>query len=108
MKLSQGFWQTFKETPADAEVISHKLMVRAGLIQKSYAGLYNYLPIGLRAMRKVENIVRDELNKAGCFEVIMSVATPAELWKESGRWDIMGAEMLRMKDRGQRDLCFSP
>ena len=82
MKLSTGFWQTFKETPNDAEVISHKLMMRAGLIQKSAAGLYNLLPMGLRTKQKIENIVRDELNKIGCFELAMTVITSGEL---SGR-----------------------
>ncbi len=108
MKLSTGFWQTFKETPNDAEVISHKLMMRAGLIQKSAAGLYNLLPMGLRTKQKIENIVRDELNKIGCFELAMTVITSGELWKESGRFNKMGRDMLKAKDRSERDLCVSP
>lgn len=108
MKLSTGFWQTYKEIPNDAEVPSHQLMLRAGLIYKTSAGLYSYLPMGLRSLQKVEKIVREELNKVGCYELMMPVITPAELWKESGRWDIFGPEMLRMKDRAGRDLCVSP
>lgn len=108
MKLSQGFWQTYKEVPADAEIPSHQLMIRAGLIHKSGAGLYNYLPMGLRSIRKVENIIREELNKIGCFEITMSVVTPGELWQETGRWDKMGGLMLRFKDKKEADLCISP
>ena len=108
MRLSKGFWQTYKETPSDAVIPSHRLMVRAGLIHKSGAGLYNYLPIGLRSIQKVENIIREELNKEDCFELNMSVVTPGELWKESGRWETMGPLMLKAKDRGGRDLCISP
>ena len=108
MKLSKGFWQTYKEVPADAEIPSHQLMLRAGLIHKSGAGLYNYLPVGYRSIRKVEQIVREELDKAGCYELLMSVVTPGELWKESGRWDKMGDLMLKFTDKGNRDLCISP
>lgn len=108
MKLSQGFWQTYKEVPADAEIPSHQLMLRAGLIHKSGAGLYNYLPMGLRSIRKVENIIREELNKIGCFEISMTVVTPGELWQETGRWDKMGGLMLRFKDKKDADLCISP
>lgn len=108
MRLSKGFWQTYKEAPTDATIPSHQLMVRAGLIHKSGAGIYNYLPIGLRAIQKVENIIREELNKDDCYEITMSVVTPGELWQESGRWDAMGALMLKAKDRGSRDLCISP
>lgn len=108
MKLSKGFWQTYKEVPNDAEIASHQLMIRAGLIHKSGAGLYNYLPMGLRSIRKVENIVREELNKKGCFEITMSVVTPGELWQETGRWDKMGGLMLRFKDKKDSDLCISP
>ena len=107
MRLSKAFWQTFKETPADAEIPSHQLMIRAGLIHKSGAGLYNYLPFGLKAIRKAERIVREELDRAGCSELLMSVVTPGELWKESGRWDKM-TEMLKFKDKGGRDVCISP
>ncbi|MGZ3788414.1 MAG: proline--tRNA ligase [Bacteriovorax sp.] len=108
MKLSQGFWQTYKEVPADAEIPSHQLMIRAGLIHKAGAGLYNYLPMGLRSIRKVENIIREELNKIGCYEVAMTVVTPGELWQETGRWDKMGGLMLRFKDKKEADLCISP
>jgi prolyl-tRNA synthetase len=108
MKLSQGFWQTYKEVPADAEIASHQLMIRTGLIHKSGSGLYNYLPMGLRSIRKVETIVREELDKIGCFEITMSVVTPGELWQETGRWDKMGGLMLRFKDKKGADLCISP
>ncbi len=108
MKLTQGFWQTYKEVPADAEIPSHQLMIRTGLIHKSGAGLYNYLPMGLRSIRKVENIIREELNKIGCFEITMTVVTPGELWQETGRWDKMGGLMLRFKDKKEADLCISP
>ncbi len=108
MRLSRGFWQTYKEAPADATIPSHQLMVRAGLIHKSGAGIYNYLPMGLRAIQKVENIIREELNRDDCYEITMSVVTPGELWQESGRWDAMGGLMLKAKDRGGRDLCISP
>ena len=108
MKLSQGFWQTYKEVPADAEITSHQLMLRSGLIHKSGAGLYNYLPMGLRSIRKVEKIIREELDAIGCFEVTMSVVTPGELWQETGRWDKMGGLMLRFKDKKNADLCISP
>ncbi len=108
MKLSKGFWQTYKEVPADAEIASHQLMIRAGLIHKSGSGLYNYLPMGLRSIRKVEKIIREELDKINCFEVTMSVVTPGELWQETGRWDKMGDLMLRFKDKKDSDLCISP
>jgi prolyl-tRNA synthetase len=108
MKLSNGFWQTYKDTPADAVIPSHQLMMRAGLIHKSAAGLYNYLPMGYRSIRKVEQIVREEMDKAGCHELLMTVVTSGELWKETGRWDKMGGEMLKFKDKGDRDLCISP
>lgn len=108
MKLSSGFWQTYKEIPAEAEIPSHQLMLRSGLIMKSGPGMYYYLPIGLRSIQKFENIVREELNKASCFEVTMPVVTPGELWKESGRWDVMGPLMLKATDRANRELCISP
>lgn len=108
MRLSQGYWQTYKETPSDAEVISQQLMLRAGLIYKTAGGLYTYLPMAFKTLKKVEKIVREELDKIGCFEIQMPVMTPAELWKESGRWDSMGGQMLKVKDRAERDLCFSP
>jgi prolyl-tRNA synthetase len=108
MRASRTLIATVKETPADAEVISHQLMLRAGLIRKLAAGLYTWLPLGLRVLRKVEAIVRDEMDRAGAQEVLMPAVQPAELWQESGRWDQMGEEMLRLKDRHQRDFCFGP
>ncbi len=108
MRASRTLIATVKETPADAEVISHQLMLRAGLIRKLAAGLYTWLPLGLRVLRKVEAIVREEMNRAGAQEVLMPAVQPAELWQESGRWDQMGEEMLRLKDRHQRDFCFGP
>lgn len=108
MKLSQGFWQTYKEVPADAEIPSHQLMLRAGLILKTSSGLYTHLPMGLRVIQKFEKIVREELNKINCHELLPPFVTPGELWKESGRWDAMGPEMLRATDRLDRDICLSP
>jgi len=108
MRLSNGFWQTYKEHPNDATIPSHQLMIRAGLIQKSSAGLYNFLPFGLRAVQKVEKIIREEMNKIGAMEISMSIVTPGELWHESGRWDSMEGQMLRAKDRAGRDICLSP
>lgn len=108
MKLSKGFWQTYKEAPSEATIPSHQLMLRAGLIQKSQAGLYNFLPLGLRSLQKVEKIIREEMNKIGAMEVSMSVVTPGELWQESGRWDSMEGLMLKAKDRAGRDICLSP
>ncbi len=108
MKASQFFISTLKEAPADAEIVSHKLMTRAGFIKKLGAGLYNYMPMGLRTIRKVENIIRDELNKAGCVELVMPVVQPAELWQETGRFEKMGDELLRFKDRHDRDFVIQP
>jgi len=108
MRYSQYFVPTVKETPSDAEVISHQLMLRAGMIRKLAAGIYNYLPLGLRSIRKVENIVREEMNRAGAIEILMPTVQPAELWQESGRWAVYGPELLRFKDRHQRDFCFGP
>lgn len=108
MRASQFLIATLKETPADAEVISHQLMLRAGMIRKLASGLYTWLPMGLRVLRKIEAIVRDEMNSAGAQEILMPVVQPAELWEESGRWDQYGAELLRVKDRHQRDFCLGP
>ena len=94
MRLSRGFWQTYKESPADAQIPSHRLMLRAGLIHKAAAGLYNQLPMGRRSIRKIEEIVRQEMDRAGAFELLASVVTPGELWRESGRWEKMGDELL--------------
>ena len=108
MRWSQYPVNTTKETPADAEVVSHQLMLRAGLIRKLAAGLYTWMPLGLRAMRKVENIVREEMNRAGALELLMPGVIPAELWVESGRWGEFGPELLRLKDRHERDFCLGP
>jgi prolyl-tRNA synthetase len=108
MKASQFFISTLKEAPADAEIVSHKLMMRAGLIKRLGAGIYNYMPMGLRTIRKVEGIIRDEMNRAGAVELLMPVVQPAELWQETGRWDKMGPELLRVKDRHERDFIIQP
>lgn len=108
MRTSQFLVATQKETPADAEVISHQLMLRAGLTRKLAAGLYSWLPLGLRVLRKVEHIVREEMNAAGALEVVMPVVQPAELWQESGRWEQYGPELLRIHDRHNRDFCLGP
>jgi prolyl-tRNA synthetase len=108
MRLSQYPINTAKETPAEAEIISHQLMLRAGLIRRLAAGLYSWLPMGLRTLQKVERIVREEMNRAGALELIMPVIQPAELWQESGRWKEYGPELLRVKDRHQRDFVAGP
>jgi len=108
MRYSQYFIPTVKETPSDAEVISHQLMLRAGMIRKLAAGIYNYLPLGLRSIRKVEQIVREEMNRAGAIEMLMPAVQPAELWKESGRWEFYGKELLRFKDRKDAEFCMGP
>ncbi|MBZ9610156.1 proline--tRNA ligase [Rheinheimera maricola] len=108
MRSSQYLLSTMKETPADAEVISHKLMLRAGMVRRVASGMYTYLPTGVRVLRKVEQIVREEMNKAGAIEVLMPMVQPAELWQESGRWDKMDAELLRFKDRHTRDFVLGP
>ena len=108
MKASQFFISTLKEAPADAEVVSHQLMMRAGLIKKLGAGIYNYMPMGLRVIRKVEAIVREEMNRAGAVECTMPVVQPAELWQETGRFDKMGPELLRIHDRHGRDFVIQP
>ncbi|WP_426575887.1 proline--tRNA ligase [Xenorhabdus stockiae] len=108
MRTSQYLLSTLKETPADAEVVSHKLMLRAGMIRKLASGLYNWMPTGVRVLRKVENIVRDEMNNAGAVEVSMPVVQPADLWQESGRWVQYGAELLRFEDRGARPFVLGP
>jgi len=108
MRYSNYFIPTVKETPADAEVVSHQLMLRAGMVRKLAAGIYNYLPLGLRAIRKVENIVREEMNRAGAIEILMPTVIPAELWQESERWDQYGKELLRFKDRKDAQFCLGP
>jgi len=108
MRLSAFALSTTKETPADAEIVSHQLMLRAGMIHKLGAGLYTWAPLGMRVLRKVEHIIREEMDAAGALEVLMPAIQPADLWRESGRWDVMGDLMLRMKDRAERDYCFGP
>lgn len=108
MRYSQYLLNTVKETPADAEVISHQLMLRACMIKKVAAGIYNYLPFGLRALRKVEQIVREEMNRSGAIELLMPAVTPGELWEESGRWQQYGKELLRLKDRKGAEFCVGP
>lgn len=108
MRLSTGYWQTLKETPSDADVVSQQLMMRAGLMYKTGAGLYTLQPMAFRTYKKIEKIVREEMDRINCFEILMPVITPGELWQESGRWDAMGGQMLKMKDRADRDLCVSP
>lgn len=108
MRASRYLIATQKETPADAEIVSHQLMLRAGMIRKLAAGLYTWMPMGLRTLRKVERIVREEMDKSGAQEVLMPAVQPAELWQESGRWTQYGGELLRMQDRHGRDFCFGP
>ncbi|KAB0666816.1 proline--tRNA ligase [Oryzomonas japonica] len=108
MLYSRYFIPTVKETPSDAEVVSHQLMLRAGMIRKLAAGIYNYLPLGLRSIRKFENIVREEMDRAGAIELLMPSVQPAELWQESGRWSFYGKELLRFKDRKEGEFCMGP
>jgi len=108
MRLSQYPINTLKETPAEADIVSHQLMLRAGLIRRLGIGLYTWLPMGLRTLKKVEAIVREEMNRAGALEVVMPIIHPAELWQESGRWQKYGADLLRLKDRHQREYCVAP
>ncbi len=108
MRVSNFFIPTLREAPSEAELISHKLMLRAGLIKKLGSGLYSWLPLGLRVMRKIEQIVREEMNRAGAVELLMPAIQPAELWHETGRWAVFGPQMLKIKDRHERDFCFGP
>ena len=108
MKLSQYFLPTLKENPVDATIVSHQLMIRAGMIRQTASGIYTWLPLGLKVLRKVEKIIRDEMDKAGALEVLMPTIQPAELWQESGRYDAYGKEMLRIKDRHDRDILYGP
>jgi prolyl-tRNA synthetase len=108
MRVSQFFIPTLKEAPAEAELASHTLMLRAGLIRRLGSGLYSWLPLGLRVLRKVERVIREEMDAAGALEVFMPAVQPAELWQETGRWDVFGPLMLKMKDRHERDFCFGP
>jgi len=108
MKLSQYFLPTLKENPIDATVVSHQLMVRAGMIRQTASGIYTWLPLGLKVLRKVEKIIKEEMDKSGALEVLMPIIQPAELWQESGRYDAYGKEMLRIKDRHDRDILYGP
>ena len=108
MRYSKYFIPTQKETPAEAEIMSHQLMIRAGMIRKLTSGIYTYLPIGLKSIRKVENIIREEMNRAGAIEILMPSVQPAELWQESGRWEYYGSELLRFLDRHKRKVCLGP
>ncbi|MBP8308336.1 MAG: proline--tRNA ligase, partial [Burkholderiaceae bacterium] len=108
MKASQFHVSTLKEAPSDAEIVSHQLMTRAGMIRKLAGGIYNYMPMGLRVIRRIEGIIREEMNRAGAVELLMPVVQPAELWMESGRWEQYGPELLRVKDRHQRDFIIQP
>lgn len=108
MRATQFFLATLKEAPSDAEIVSHKLMLRAGLIKRLAGGIYTWMPLGLRILRKVENIIRDEMNRAGAIELLMPAVIPAELWQETGRWEMYGPELLRFKDRHQRDFVIGP
>ncbi len=108
MRLSRYFVPTLRQDPAEAEVVSHKLMLRAGMIRRLASGIYSFLPLGLRALRKVERIVREEMDRAGALEVLLPLVQPAELWQESGRWDDYGKELLRFKDRKDHDFCLGP
>ena len=108
MRVSQFFLSTLKEAPSEAELVSHRLMLRAGLIKRLASGLYTWMPLGLRVLRKVETIVREEMDRSGALELLMPAVQPAELWQESKRWEQYGPELLRIKDRHQRDFCFGP
>ena len=108
MRWSGYFIPTLKEVPSDAEVVSHRLMLKGGMIQKSASGIYSMLPLGLKSLRKLEAIVREELDRIGCIEIYMPAVQPAELWMESGRWQKYGKELLRIKDRSDREFCFGP
>ena len=108
MRLTQLPLTTLKEVPADAEIVSHRLMLRAGLIRRLSSGLFTWMPLGLRVLRKVERVVREEMNRAGALEILMPVVQPAELWQETGRWDLYGDLLLRIRDRHERDYCFAP
>ncbi|MCH6550334.1 MAG: proline--tRNA ligase, partial [Proteobacteria bacterium] len=108
MRFTEFGLTTLKETPAEAEIISHQLMLRAGLIRRLASGLFTWMPLGLRVMRKVEKVVRREMNRAGALEMLMPAVQPAELWQESGRWDEYGPLLLRIRDRHDREYCFGP
>src|SRR3974390_1660916 len=108
MRATQFLLSTQKEAPADADIVSQQLMLRSGMIRKLAAGIYTYLPLGLRSIRRVEAIIREEMDRAGAIELLMPVVQPAELWQESGRWEKYGPELLRLKDRHERDFVLQP
>ncbi|MCL4690638.1 MAG: proline--tRNA ligase, partial [Burkholderiales bacterium] len=108
MRASQFFLATLKEAPQEAELPSHKLMLRGGLIRKLGSGLYSWLPLGMRVLHKVERVIREEMDAAGALEIIMPPVQPAELWQETGRWELYGPMMLRIKDRAEREFCYAP
>src|SRR5690554_6810717 len=108
MLMSQIYSPTLRETPAEAEIVSHQLMLRAGLLRRSATGIYSYLPLGLRVIRKIEQIIREELNAIGSQEVLLPIVQPAELWHETGRWDDYGPEMFKLKDRNGRQFSLGP
>ena len=108
MRVSQFFISTLKEAPSEAELVSHRLMLRAGFIKKLASGLYTWMPLGLRVLRKVEAVVRQEMNKRGGIELLMPAVQPAELWRETGRWQVFGPQMLKIKDRHDNEFCFGP
>src|SRR5208282_703262 len=108
MRLSRFFLPVLKETPSEAQIVSHRLMLRAGMIRQEAAGIYAWLPLGHRVLRKIEAIVREEMNRAGAIEILMPTLQPSELWKETGRYDAYGPEMLRIKDRRERELLYGP
>ncbi|NDG16308.1 MAG: proline--tRNA ligase, partial [Betaproteobacteria bacterium] len=108
MLASKFYISTLKEAPSEAELISHKLMIRAGFIKRLGSGLYSWMPLGLKVLRKIEAIVRNEMNKAGAVELLMPAIQPCELWEETGRWALFGPQMLKIKDRHDRNFCFGP
>src|SRR3989338_7629867 len=108
MRFSQGFIPTLRDAPADAEVTSHSLLLRAGFSRKVASGIYSYLPLGLRVLKKIEQIVREEMNAVGAQELLLPMVLPADLWIESGRWDVYGKELLRFKDRHDHEFCLGP
>src|SRR6266513_806808 len=108
MRLSAYFLPVLKENPSEAQIVSHRLMLRAGMIRQSSAGIYSWLPLGLRVLKKVEQIVREEQDRSGAQEILMPTIQPADLWRESGRYDDYGKEMLRIKDRHERDMLYGP
>ena len=108
MRVSRLYAPTLREVPAEAEVISHQLMLRAGFMRKAAGGIYSYLPLALRVLKKIETIVREEMDRAGAQELLMPIVQPAEMWQESGRWDVYGAEMFRLNARHSRNFCLGP